>query len=304
MPVKFAAGETNHVLINSPLRGNRSCLRNCGFRKTHLVFVWFFANSTFAEGRVSLLNIVSYNLRLGGKNKFQWQEIIKRYTPSVFLVQESNSPAEHFPGDNEVPAHTVWSPAVKNGKTLRWGSAVYVPECYPTVVRVPKKFRGWLVGAKVEHWNATPGCCDCTRFFSLHAPSGHGSYQKIVNAMLDYLLGFVDGGELVLGGDFNLAISSRHESEAGETRRADLRIQRRLSEEFELINCWRTANPNLPLEQTLRWSANPLEPYHCDAIFVPAKWAGWLDSCLVVSGDRWDQLSDHNPVVASFRTEV
>ena len=35
-------------------------------------------------------------------------------------------------------------------------------------------------------------------------------------------------------------------------------------------------------------------------LFVPASWAQHLRACSVPSSPRWDDLSDHNPVVAEF----
>ncbi len=80
-------------------------------------------------------------------------------------------------------------------------------------------------------------------------------------------------------------------------------IQARLRDDFSLINCWETANPGVVPAQTLRWSRNPTVPYHCDGIFVPASWSPKLKSCEVLSGPLWDQLSDHNPVVAEFHSD-
>jgi hypothetical protein len=77
-------------------------------------------------------------------------------------------------------------------------------------------------------------------------------------------------------------------------------IQARLADEFGLLNCWQAANPNQPLCQTLRWTGNRTIPYHCDGLFVPKAWRERLESCVVLAGDEWDRLSDHNPVVASF----
>jgi len=66
------------------------------------------------------------------------------------------------------------------------------------------------------------------------------------------------------------------------------------------VNCWQTANPDQPLPQTLRWVSKPNVPYHCDGIFVPKEWTNALKSSEVVSGELWDGLSDHNPVLAEF----
>lgn len=106
---------------------------------------------------------------------------------------------------------------------------------------------------------------------------------------------------MVIGGDLNLEISQRHESEPTKTSAADLAIQSRLRDEFGLANCWQAANPTKDLPQTLRWARDGgMVPYHCDGIFVPQSWASRLHSCEVHSNEEWDKLSDHNPVVAEF----
>lgn len=78
-------------------------------------------------------------------------------------------------------------------------------------------------------------------------------------------------------------------------------IQARLAEEFGLVNCWQAANPDQPLHQTLRWTNDRTTNYHCDGIFVPHQWKDRLESGVVLSGDEWNTLSDHNPVMSSFR---
>ena len=75
---------------------------------------------------------------------------------------------------------------------------------------------------------------------------------------------------------------------------------RTLAGEFGLFNCWQAANPDQPLHQTLRWTGDRKTPYHCDGLFVPKSWKDRLESCVVLSGDDWNQLSDHNPVIANF----
>jgi len=66
------------------------------------------------------------------------------------------------------------------------------------------------------------------------------------------------------------------------------------------MNCWMQANPDEPLHQTLRWTGNRATRYHCDGVFEPRKWKDRLKSSVVLSGEEWDDLSDHNPVLAKF----
>ena len=224
---------------------------------------------------------------------------MERYSPSVLLVQESYPPSEHLPNVDNVWSNSIWAPAVKSEKKLNWGSGVFLSGSSPTQLTIPD-FDGWVVGAEVSNWPQSPTNSSVTRFFSVHAPSGFGSYQTAVNRILDFLLEYRNACDLVIGGDFNLTVSKRHKDEKKTTSNADLKIQARLRDEFGLINCWQYANPDRPLSQTLRWVSDKDVPYHCDGIFVPKEWAESLESCQVISGESWDGLSDHNPVVASF----
>jgi endonuclease/exonuclease/phosphatase family metal-dependent hydrolase len=136
--------------------------------------------------------------------------------------------------------------------------------------------------------------------FSIHAPSRGESYSKQVNKLLDEIGRIAIGSEIIIGGDFNLTVSNSVESERSVKQR-DLAIQARLADEFGLIYCWQASNPNQPLPQTLRWTRDRTIPYHCDGLFVPKSWQDRLESCVVLSGDDWNRLSDHNPVIAQFR---
>jgi endonuclease/exonuclease/phosphatase family metal-dependent hydrolase len=125
-----------------------------------------------------------------------------------------------------------------------------------------------------------------------------------MHEILDQLSPFRDGADLILGGDFNVVVGYRQPGERLRVSRGERAILERLSEEFGLTSCWQAAHPGRRLAQTLRWSADRSAPYHCDGIFVPASWLDRLVSCRVVRGTRWQQLSDHNPVVAEFERAV
>lgn len=251
------------------------------------------------------MKIVSYNLQCGGKGRVHWNEIIAEHSPEVLLVQESYAPEEHLSPfkHDEIHEHAIWSPVESNGKTLKWGSGIFVPNHHLKPIHLPD-YLGWVVGAEIAEFSCPDGEKRRLRAFSLHAPTGVGTYQKVVNSILDMLLTCSDGCDVVIGGDFNLTISERHGSEERVTKKADLKIQTRLRDEFGLCNCWQTANADLPLPQTLRWGSDRSVPYHCDGIFVPMSWARHLDTCNVPSSPKWDDLSDHNPVVAEFECKT
>lgn len=247
------------------------------------------------------MKIVTYNMHLGGRGRTHWTEILNRVQPEIFLVQESFDPAEHLPPHWHGNRHAqpVWQPVQSHGKTKVWGSAVLV-EPWPIVSLQLPKYSGWVVGVEIPEFTGLDGSSQRLRVFSLHAPTGLGTYQKVVNAILDMVLDHRGGCDVVIGGDFNLTVSERHASEDRVTVKADLNIQARLREEFGVINCWQTANPDTPLVQTLAWVKDKTFPYHCDGLFVPEAWAPRLRACTALTGEVWDKLSDHRPVVAEF----
>jgi endonuclease/exonuclease/phosphatase family metal-dependent hydrolase len=136
--------------------------------------------------------------------------------------------------------------------------------------------------------------------FSVHVPTGAHGYVRTVHEILDRIAPLGAGADLVLGGDFNVAVGYRLAREKRRISRGEHALLDRLSDDFGLVSCWQAAHPSRPLAQTLRWTADRLTPYHCDGIFVPTSWLPRLVSCRVVRGSRWDALSDHNPVVAEF----
>ena len=215
----------------------------------------------------------------------------------LLLLQESYPHDEHLPPllYPELRQRSAWEMVERNG----WGSAVYSGTGSLESISVPG-FAGWVVGALIRGAAWQSPDCDSTMVFSIHAPSRADSYSKQVNKLLDEISRIACGSEIILGGDFNLTVSNYDQSERPVSKR-DLGIQSRLAQQFGLINCWQTANPNTPLAQTLRWSRDRSVPYHCDGLFVPKSWQDRLTSCDVLAGDDWIRLSDHNPVVASFR---
>lgn len=241
------------------------------------------------------MKIITYNMQHDKKSKDNWSAILEATDPDVLLAQEALHPSPSGRPLLEVTwsEQVVWCPAHGD-----WGSAVYVKSQQPRPLELPD-YRGWVVGVELDNSplsvNGRP-----LRVFSLHAPTGQGNYPRVVGKILDMVQEQRDGCDVIIGGDFNLTVSRRHDSEERRNKPVNLAIQARLRDEFGLINCWQTMHPDLPLAQTLRWDTNPLPSYHCDGIFVPASWASRLVRCDVLTGERWLGLSDHNPIVAEF----
>jgi endonuclease/exonuclease/phosphatase family metal-dependent hydrolase len=242
------------------------------------------------------MNLVTYNLRSGGTGRSHWAKILEGFRPEIFFVQETVAPQEHLPPmfHPEMAGRYAW----KRAEGRHWGSAVYAGRGEIRPIELPD-FHGHVVGLEITGAEWPGGSHPPLRAFSVHAPA-RGGYQRAVNQILDMIARHAGGGDLVIGGDFNLTITARQATEGRRTSAADLAIQRRLRDEFRLVNCWQEANPGRPPAQTLRWSNAPEVPYHCDGLFVPRSWAGRLRGCEVISSPDWDRLSDHNPVVSRF----
>lgn len=211
------------------------------------------------------------------------------------LAQECRRP-EDCPGERFRPSREdglIWAAAGSS----RWGSAVLMRSTRLAPIAFPD-YAGWIVGGTLESvpWrNDRP-----VRVFSIHCPVGARGYIRTMHEILDRLAPLAEGADLILGGDFNVVVGYRLPTEHRTISRGERGILDRLAQDFHLVSCWQAANPDRPLAQTLRWSADRTAPYHCDGIFVPPSWLARLTSCRIVKGSRWSQLSDHNPVVANF----
>lgn len=246
------------------------------------------------------MRIVTYNfLRAGSlKRCGHWSRVIRNLKPDLVLAQEcrppQTSPGERFRHD----PHDAF--AWQSAGNRCWGTGLYAQSASLVPVAIPD-YDGWVVGGEIRNaaWSERP-----LTAFSIHGPVGERGYIHTMQHILDRVALLRNRGDLVLGGDFNVAVGYRQARERIRILRGERDILDRLSNEFDLVSCWQAANPDRPLTQTLRWMGNPGAPYHCDGIFVPRSWLPRLKFCRVVRGSCWNQLSDHNPVVAEFQAAV
>jgi hypothetical protein len=242
------------------------------------------------------MRIITYNLRFGGSGNSHWGKVFEDFAPDVFLVQESYDPIEHLPPllHGNLHRDACW----KCVEGLKWGSAVCVRGKAARKLGLPD-FPGHVVGVEVDGSAFSISDGRPIRFFSIHAPD-RGGYQRAVNSILDMIGANRGDGDLVIGGDFNLTVAERLSTEELKTSKADQAILARLKDEFDLVAAWQVANAGVPLPQTLRWAKDKVTPFHCDGVFIPQKWTSRVRSCTVVSGQEWDKLSDHNPVIVEI----
>jgi exonuclease III len=242
------------------------------------------------------MRIVTYNfLRAGSlKRCGHWSRVIRGLKSDLVLAQECRppdcSPGERFRRDTQDAF--AWQSAGSRG----WGSGLFARSASLVPIAIPE-YDGWVVGGEIRNasWSERP-----LIVFSIHGPLGDRGYIRTMHQILDRVALLRGRADLVLGGDFNIAVGYRQPHEPVRILRGERDLLDRLTDEFDLVSCWQAANPGRPLAQTLRWMGNPKAPYHCDGIFVPRSWLPRLKSCRVVRGSRWRELSDHNPVVAEF----
>jgi len=243
------------------------------------------------------MRIVTYNfLRAGSLRRCgHWSRVIRNLKPDLVLAQECRPP-DRSPGErfcHERHDALAWQCAGSRG----WGSGVFARTASLIPILIPE-YEGWVVGGEVREakWAKRP-----VIVFSVHGPVGQRGYIRTMQDILDRVGSLRGRADLVLGGDFNIAVGYRQPAEPVKILRAEREVLDRLTKQFGLVSCWQAANPDRPLAQTLRWMGNPTAPYHCDGIFVPRSWLPRLKSCRVVRGSRWNLMSDHNPVVADFQ---
>src|SRR3954469_16147535 len=151
------------------------------------------------------MRIVAYNFLHGGSPKRcgHWSRIVRTFSPDLILAQECrpplDSPNERFRHAQEDVLE--WRPA----GTRRWGSALFVRSAAITPIRIPD-FDGWIVGGEIRHdkWSHRP-----VRMFSIHGPAGEHGYIRTMQQNLDRRSPFRRDADLILGGDFNVAVGYR-----------------------------------------------------------------------------------------------
>ena len=231
------------------------------------------------------MRVVTYNFLGGGSAARDAWKRLGRLAPDILMGQECRSPPD-APG-----GAALWTEAVKD----RWGTGLFLARDKVRKLEV-RGFEGFVTGGELDR----PG--RPLRVFSVHCPAGERGYIASMHSLLDALAPLARDGDLLLGGDFNVACGVRGPRDVVRFSKGEREILDRMSRELELMPCWQAMHPRTPLAQTLRWAGNRETPYHCDGIFAPQSWRSRLLRCDVLRGPGWDRLSDHNPVLAVFNT--
>ncbi|MEO8276953.1 MAG: endonuclease/exonuclease/phosphatase family protein [Thermoanaerobaculia bacterium] len=236
------------------------------------------------------MRIATYNFHKGGRLE-HWQNVLAATRADLLFAQEARDP-QAFIEDCFAPAGDAL-PHWEGVPRRSWGSAVFVRsgsggEIAPRSV---PGFAGWVVGGKVQLAGTV------FYAFSVHMPTVPGSsYVAQGKRLLRALRRMRLDVPLVLGGDFNLAVGRRPESDAIRVSPGERAWLDAFERGLGLVSSWQAFHPGKALAQTLRWRRNAEPAYHCDGIFIPVAWQPAIKHAAVHAGDTWTRLSDHNPV--------
>src|SRR5437899_6754680 len=155
------------------------------------------------------MRIVAYNfLRAGSlKRCGHWSRVIRTLRPDIVLAQECRLP-ESSPGERfrrEQHDALVWQSAGTRG----WGSGLFARFASLVPITIPA-YEGWVVGGEIQNtsWSERP-----FKVFSVHGPVGERGYIRTMQDILDRIASLRGSADLVLGGDFNVAVGYRQPRE-------------------------------------------------------------------------------------------
>ena len=241
------------------------------------------------------MQLLSWNLRQGHA-RAECRALAAALRSDVVFLQESPRP--------EGPeAQVDWAPVPGR----RWGSGIVVAD--GSVRPVPiAGYEGWVAGGEWRRGAATAGIerpfersFDRCFVFSVRTPTPNATMKRrsyaaesraIVQAIVDAVRG--EGAETIIGGDFNIALGVRGEGETPVTSRAE-RLALEHFRAVVLVSVWQATHPGRPLPQTIRWTRDPVTPYHCDGFLVSPALAERV-VCEVLEAARLWRVSDHSPV--------
>lgn len=233
------------------------------------------------------MNIATYNMH--SHTDKCWQAIINACDPDIILAQETHDPKAF--------GNTVWHELIDH-----WGTAIWAKKGVIKELNVPE-CEGWVIGAELTSQSLPSGNNETLTVFNIHAQNeskvGNG-YVNGIKGALEKIKDIRSEGNLVIGGDFNLSTINNEPDSSKALSRHERELINLLRTDFHLVSAWTLAHPKDKLPQTLRWRFHPEPLFHCDFLFVPEAWGGHITTCDVLSSGKWDTLSDHNPVVATF----
>lgn len=243
--------------------------------------------------------ILTYNFLNGGKpgDQNQWPKLLNQFKPHLVLAQETRDPVKHL--TEQADAHVHW---LRMNTKFGTGVVAIGAEITPLTLPNSAAYAAAVEITPPADWPAF--IASPLRVVSVHlADKLDGDYWPLARKVMADIASLPPGGDLVIGGDFNLTVGIQGK-DRGEyvTSGAARKFLKLMQTEFGLMSAWQAVNPNTELAQTYRhW--NSQKRFHLDGIFIPARWYRYLESCAVTNDPDWSGVSDHYPVVATFREQ-
>jgi exonuclease III len=251
------------------------------------------------------MRIATYNFCRGGQPDYQTlSRVLQKLTPDILLAQETCDPEAYFSH-----AAAYWSTTglptyhwQQTGHTY-WGSAIYTRGGQILrSIAFPEELQGWVVGVDLTGIAYPESRGLPLRMISVHTPTRtHGNYIGELYKIVQAIEVLANDAVLVVAGDFNVTVSTRHPSESRPNVPEEQAVIAHLLERLGLINCWQAAHPDRFLDQTFHGGLFPAPARHIDGIFVPRAWQPFLRRCDVIGPPDYDwSEGDHFPLVAEF----
>jgi endonuclease/exonuclease/phosphatase family metal-dependent hydrolase len=251
------------------------------------------------------MRIATYNFCRGGPKDYQTlYRVFQHLTPDILLAQETSNPDTYL-AQNAAYWSTSRLPTYHWQKTSHtyWGSAVYTRGGqFLRTITFPDALQGWVAGVDLTGIDYPENRGLPLRMISVHTPTrDHKNYIGELHNIVQAIEVLENDAVLVVGGDFNVTLSTRHPSESRQNVPEEQAVIAHLQERLGLINCWQAANPDRCLDPTFHAGILPTPAFHIDGIFVPRTWQKYLRQCEIISPPQhqWSE-SDHYPMIADF----
>jgi exonuclease III len=236
-----------------------------------------------------MIRIATWNV--AGTGKDAWAHVTSALPADIVLLQECRDPAVYLPPDvyNHNGTFIRWEP---NDDSRGKGIAIYT-HGLALASAIFQRYPGWAQVADVAMRDG-----EILRLINIHGEVKKSYYvTDTLNVILDDLLPLMSHHEcLLLGGDLNVSILYG-ERTRNPRHRAFLA---RLSHGSTLVNCTSRYFPMEP--RTIRGRGKrQVGPYQDDYLFASQSLASRLVGVEVLDNAEVQRISDHNPVIATFR---
>lgn len=229
------------------------------------------------------MRIISWNMGCGPRTRYRrthieaWRYLLAELDPDIAFVQEALLRTTMLPSDGAL----FWSADLGSDS----GTAVFV-RAGMTASPVEVRSSGSYVAAVNLGEREFP-------LLLVSAHVGPGNYQKHRLTLAEVVGQLVVERRFVVGGDFNTA---RHWDTVYGGRQHTAFFEDLARRGFH--DCHWKKNER---EVQSFWGHQAKEPYQCDHLFTDKSTSDSVVKCFIVDNPIVRALSDHGPVVATFR---